>query len=83
MSCQEIVELVTDYLEGVLPPADTIRFEAHIADCVWCGRYLEQMRVTIATVGRIDEDSTAPVAKDALLHAFRNWRAGGRPAHER
>jgi predicted anti-sigma-YlaC factor YlaD len=74
MRCQEIVELVTDYLEGVLPPADTVRFEAHIADCVWCRRYLEQMRVTIRAVGWIDEDSLSPGARQHLLAAFSEWR---------
>ena len=50
-------------------------FEAHIADCFWCSRYLEQMRVTMNTVGRIDEDSISPEARDSLLHAFRDWDA--------
>jgi Putative zinc-finger len=81
MSCKEFVELVTDYFEGVLSEEDVQRFEQHIAECFWCGRYLEQMRVTIATVGRLDEDSISTDAKDALLHTFREWHAGGRPAH--
>ena len=75
MSCKEFVELVTDYFEGALSEEETLRFEQHIEDCFWCGRYLEQMRVTIETVGRIDEDSISPAAKDALLHEFRNWNA--------
>jgi anti-sigma factor RsiW len=48
MSCQELVELVTDYLEGALPPEDVARFEAHVAACPGCEAYLEQMRTTIA-----------------------------------
>jgi anti-sigma factor RsiW len=75
MSCKEFVGLVTDYFEGGLSEEDTRRFEQHIEDCFWCGRYLEQMRMTIDTVGQIDEDSISPDAKDALLHAFRNWSA--------
>ena len=75
MSCQEFVELVTEYFEGTLSPSDTARFEQHISDCFWCARYLEQMHVTIATVGRIEEDSLSPKAKDELLHAFRDWNA--------
>jgi Putative zinc-finger len=75
MNCKELVELVTDYFEGVLPEEDAGRFEHHIERCVWCGRYLEQIRVTIDTVGRIDEDSISPEAKDSLLHAFRDWNA--------
>jgi anti-sigma factor RsiW len=79
MSCKELVELVTDYLEGVLSAEDRRRFEQHIAGCLWCGRYLEQMRLTINTVGRIEEDSISPAAKDSLLHAFRDWSAGRQP----
>lgn len=82
MSCKEFVELVTDYFEGQLSDEDLRRFEEHIEQCFWCGRYLEQMRVTINTVGRIDEESLSPEAKDSLLHAFRDWHGGGRPAHE-
>jgi anti-sigma factor RsiW len=75
MSCKEFVELVTDYFEGALPEEDSRRFEQHIDDCFWCGRYLEQMRITIESVGQIDEDSVSTEAKDALLHAFRDWNA--------
>jgi anti-sigma factor RsiW len=75
MSCQELVELVTDYFEGALSAEDVRRFEQHIADCFWCARYLEQMRVTIRTVGRIEEDSLSADAKAVLLEEFRNWHA--------
>jgi anti-sigma factor RsiW len=75
MSCQQVVELVTDYFEGKLSWRQRRRFERHIEDCIWCARYLEQMRVTIRTVGRIDVDSISDEAKDALLHEFRNWHA--------
>jgi hypothetical protein len=73
VSCKEFVELVTEYFEETLSADHRERFEQHIDDCVWCARYLEQMRVTIDTVGRIDEESLSPDAKDALLHAFRDW----------
>jgi len=79
MTCQDLVELVTDYLEGTLPAEDNVRFELHVDQCVWCARYLDQMRVTIATVGRIDEDSISPAARETLLGAFRDWRADARP----
>lgn len=82
MNCRELVELVTDYFEGELSDDDVRRFEQHIGDCFWCGRYVEQMRITINTVGRIDEESISPEAKDSLLHAFRDWHGGGRPLHE-
>lgn len=75
MSCKEFVELVTDYFDGALSDEDVGRFEQHIQDCSWCGRYLEQMRVTVASVGRIEESDISPEAKDALLHEFRDWNA--------
>jgi anti-sigma factor RsiW len=79
MTCQELVELVTEYLEGELSWRQRRRFEKHIAACEWCARYLEQMRVTIATVGRLDEGAISPQARDELLHAFRDWNAGEQP----
>jgi anti-sigma factor RsiW len=75
VNCKEFVELVTDYFEGALSEQDVQRFEQHIEQCFWCARYLEQMRVTIETVGQIDENSISPDAKDSLLHAFRDWNA--------
>jgi Putative zinc-finger len=83
MSCKEFVELVTDYFEEALSGAEVRRFEAHIDECFWCERYLDQMRTTINTVGRIDEESISHEAKDALLHAFRDWHSDRRlPVHE-
>jgi anti-sigma factor RsiW len=75
MSCKELVELVTDYFEGALSDDDARRFDEHVRDCFWCARYVEQMRVTIQTVGRIDEETISPEAKEELLGAFRNWDA--------
>jgi hypothetical protein len=74
MRCQEFVELVTEYFEGALSPDDNARFEEHIEHCVWCTRYLEQMRVTIETVGRIDAESISPDARASLLAAFSEWK---------
>ena len=75
LSCQELVELVTDYFEGALSPEQRARFDEHLELCDGCTAYLEQMRVTIRTVGRIDEESISAEARTELLHAFRNWRA--------
>jgi anti-sigma factor RsiW len=75
MSCQDLVELVTEYFEGTLPETDRARFEEHIEECFWCARYIDQMRMTIHAVGRIDEDSISPEAKQELLHVFRDWDA--------
>ena len=74
LPCQELVELVTEYLEGGLPEAERVRFEAHLALCSGCRTYLEQMRQTIRAVGRLAEESIEPKAKQQLLTAFRDWR---------
>jgi anti-sigma factor RsiW len=74
LPCQELVELVTDYLEGGLPEPERVRFEAHLALCSGCHTYLEQMRQTIRAVGRLPEESIEPRAKQQLLTAFRDWR---------
>lgn len=71
IACREIVELVTDYLEGALSPERTVQFERHIELCDGCERYLEQMRATIAAVGRIDEADMPGELRDRLLTAFR------------
>lgn len=74
MSCQELVELVTAYLEQALGPDDHARFEQHLADCGTCRVYLEQMRETIRLVGRVTPDDLSPEAERDLLAAFRSWR---------
>jgi anti-sigma factor RsiW len=74
MSCRELVEVITDYLEGALPPEDRARFDAHIADCEDCTNYLDQMRQTIRALGHLPPESLSPEAERALLEAFRGWR---------
>ena len=72
LSCQELVELVTDYLDGGLPDAEHLRFEAHMAACEGCDRYVEQMRTTIALTRdalTLEEHPQIP----ALLDAFRDY----------
>jgi anti-sigma factor RsiW len=73
LTCQELVELVTDYLEGALAPAERARFEAHLAGCPGCTRYVEQIRATIAVAGRTRELEDRPDMAQ-LLAAFRDWR---------
>ena len=78
LSCQELVELVTDYLEDALPAPERARFDGHIAGCEHCTAYLEQMRTTIALTGRLRAEELAPASVEPLLEAFRDWRRGGR-----
>ena len=73
MACQELVELVTEYLEGVLPPAELARFEAHLLECDDCPMYVEQLRTTIRLTGRLAETDLSPGARTALLAHFRAW----------
>lgn len=73
LTCRELVELVTDYLEGTLGRRQRARFERHVARCPGCTAYLDQMRTTLEVLGRLDEGRLDPVAVDALLEAFRGW----------
>jgi anti-sigma factor RsiW len=75
LSCRELVELVTDYLEGTMEAAEVARFEAHLAECDGCTAYVEQMRETISALGRLPAESLTPEAERRLLMAFRNWRS--------
>jgi anti-sigma factor RsiW len=74
VSCQELVELVTAYLEGSLSDPDRAAFEAHLALCPGCETYLDQYRRTIGLLGGLTEESLSAPARDRLLAAFRGWR---------
>jgi anti-sigma factor RsiW len=74
LTCRELVELVTDYLDGRLPRAEQARFDAHIANCSNCSEYLKQFEQTIALTGTLREDDVDPAARDALLAQFAQWR---------
>jgi anti-sigma factor RsiW len=71
-----MVELVTEYLEGALSVEDRERFEAHIAACENCTAYLEQMRLTLELVGRLEPEELPEGVERELLAAFRDWKAG-------
>ncbi len=75
MNCDEFVELVTAYLDGSLDRVTEQRFVAHLAECDGCDRYLEQIRLTIESLGHLPTQSLAPEARDRLLTAFRDWAA--------
>jgi predicted anti-sigma-YlaC factor YlaD len=74
LTCKELVELVTDYLEQSLSAPDRARFDEHLTTCPFCRTYLEQMRQTVRTLGCLPEESIPPAAMDALLGHFRRWR---------
>jgi anti-sigma factor RsiW len=75
MPCQELVEVITDYLEGTLPEPDRARFEEHLAVCRGCRTYLAQMRQTIAATGSLSEDTLTPAERERLGVLFRGWRS--------
>ena len=80
LTCQELVELVTEYLDDVLPPSERSRFEAHLKDCGPCRSYLHQMRTTIDLVGRLTPADLDLAMERTLLDAFRGWKSGVSPA---
>jgi len=74
LPCQELVESVTDYLEGALLPEAGDRFEQHLAECPYCETYVDQIKLTIALAGKIRHDELSAVARAKLLEAFRTHR---------
>jgi anti-sigma factor RsiW len=76
VNCDEFVELVTAYLEGALTPETEQRFVEHLAECDGCDRYLDQIRTTVDSLGRLPAQRLAPEFRDRLLAAFRDWPTG-------
>jgi anti-sigma factor RsiW len=74
MPCQELVERVTDYLEGALSAADRARLEAHLHECEPCTEYLAQLGRTLELTGRLTEEDVAPALRGELMRSFAAWR---------
>jgi anti-sigma factor RsiW len=68
--CQEVVELVTAYLDGALDPVTRARFQAHLEGCDGCATYLDQLRATVVTVAEIRDEDLDPVYRMRLMDAF-------------
>lgn len=75
LSCRELVELVTEYLEGAMDPAERVRFEHHLVMCRGCAAFVDQMRQTIRITGTLTQDDVPEEAQETLLAAFRRWKA--------
>ena len=75
LACQEMVELVTEYLEGTLSRSQRRRFEAHLAGCEHCTEYLEQMRATIRLTGRLRAEDLSPAMHEEFASIYRRWRS--------
>ena len=74
LTCREIVELVTDYLEGALSPRDRLDFERHLVWCSWCRDYIDHMRKTIEITGWSETADPPSPLREQLLEAFRDWK---------
>jgi predicted anti-sigma-YlaC factor YlaD len=77
LTCKDVVELVTGYLDGSMEQADRERFEEHLSVCDGCTNYLHQMRETIRVTGMLTEEQVSEEQRDALLATFRGWRSRG------
>ena len=74
MNCIDLVELITEYLEGAMPPAARDHVDEHLAECDGCTAYLEQCRTTIRLTGNLTQEEISPEAREALTEVFRRWR---------
>jgi anti-sigma factor RsiW len=77
MTCREVIDLLTDYVEDALPEQERRRVEAHLASCDGCTTYLEQVRETIRLTGMLTEEQIPDVERERLLDAFRDWTRPG------
>ena len=73
LTCRELVELVTDFLDGALAPEERVRFEEHLVFCPGCAYHLDQIRATIRVAGELHEEQISAEAQSTLLAAFRTW----------
>ena len=74
LNCQEVVELVTEYLEQALLPEKQAQFEKHVENCPGCDIYLQQVQQTIMMLRKLSEQQTFPETKQELLEIFQNWK---------
>jgi len=74
VTCKELVELITEYLECALREPERRRFERHLKGCPSCVTYLEQMRLAVRALGGLSQDSLSPEARDQLMSAFQDWK---------
>jgi predicted anti-sigma-YlaC factor YlaD len=74
LTCKELVEVVTDYLESRMPADERVRFEQHLVYCAPCRAYVEQMRETIRLTGTLREEDVPAEGRESLLRVFRDWK---------
>jgi anti-sigma factor RsiW len=85
LDCQHLVELVSDYLDGALPPPVRATVRSHLRDCDGCVAYVDQLRATVGALGALPREPLDPHFRDRILTAFRGWPGpiGPEPAERR
>ena len=73
LTCIELVEIVTEYLDGTMSPDLRHRFDEHLALCDGCTEYVDQIRQTVLALGSISKENMSDPGRQALLDAFRDW----------
>ena len=74
MTCKQLTELITDYLERRMPLSHRVRFQLHVGMCKHCRAYLRQMKATIRTLGLLPAETIPPDVREQLMKRFRNWK---------
>jgi predicted anti-sigma-YlaC factor YlaD len=74
ITCAQLVEIVTEYLEGGLTFPERVVVASHLLDCEGCVNYIDQMRATIRLTGRLREDELPSEVEAALIRAFRGFQ---------
>jgi anti-sigma factor (TIGR02949 family) len=74
--CQEMIEVITNYLDGAMPPDERQRFERHLSYCAGCSTYVDQMRETIRQTGTVPRESLPPALRERIVAQFRTWKRG-------
>ncbi len=75
LSCKEVTQLVTEYVEGALSLRDRLRFQLHVGMCRHCRAYLRQMKLTARTLGYLPEPELPPRIEEELLRRFESWKS--------
>jgi predicted anti-sigma-YlaC factor YlaD len=75
LTCRQMTDLVTDYLERRMPWTDRARFQMHLGMCSHCRRYLKQMKLSVRTLGMLQPESVPSHVMDELLTRFRDWKS--------
>lgn len=80
LSCKQITEIITDYLEGRMGFAERMRFQMHVGLCKHCRAYLRQMKTTVAAVGQLPDEPMPDDVRDAMRKRFAHWHASKAPS---